>query len=82
MFCFLSIKICICFFTDDSEASTSFLTQLSTWDKTELDEKLASRVQVSKRAVAKIICAFDLLQQRNEKIVKALKGELEGNLFI
>lgn len=68
-------------FLDDSEASTSFLTQLSTWDKTELDEKLANRVQVSKQAVAKIISAFDLLQQRNEKIMKALKGELEGLFY-
>ena len=35
--------------------SPSFLTALSTWHKQELDEKLASRVQVSQRAVAKII---------------------------
>ena len=32
----------------ESEATTSFLTQLSTWHKQELDEKLASRVQVWK----------------------------------
>jgi hypothetical protein len=30
----------------ESEATTSFLAQLSTWHKEELDEKLASRVQV------------------------------------
>lgn len=52
--------------------------QLSTWDKEELDDKLANRVQVSKRAVAKLIQAFDRLMQRNEKITLALKGELEG----
>lgn len=52
--------------------------QLSTWDKEELDEKLANRVQVSKRAVAKVIQAFDRLMQRNEKITLALKGELDG----
>lgn len=52
--------------------------QLSTWDKEELDDKLANRVQVSKRAVAKVIQAFDRLMQRNEKITLALKGELEG----
>ena len=40
---------------DESEATTSFLTQLATWHKQELDEKLASRVQVSQRAVGKII---------------------------
>lgn len=51
--------------------------QLSTWDKEELDDKLANRVQVSKRAVAKIVQVFDRLMQRNEKITMALKGETE-----
>lgn len=55
--------------------------QLSTWDKEELDEKLANRVQVSKRAVAKVIQAFDRLMQRNEKITLALKGELDGGYW-
>lgn len=63
---------------NENEATTSFLMQLSTWDKEELDEKLANRVQVSKRAVAKVIQAFDRLMQRNEKITLALKGELDG----
>lgn len=63
---------------DENEATTSFLTQLSTWDKEELDDKLANRVQVSKRAVAKVIQAFDRLMQRNEKITLVIKGELEG----
>lgn len=70
--------------SDENEATTSFLMQLSTWDKEELDEKLANRVQVSKRAVAKIIQAFDRLVQRNEKITMILKGEVEnanGGLF-
>merc|ERR1712045_725320 len=45
---------------EESEATTSFLNQLATWHKEELDEKLASRVQVSQRAVGKIIqvCGF------------------------
>ena len=30
----------------ESEATTSFLTALSTWHKQELDEKLSNRVQV------------------------------------
>ncbi|KAA0201408.1 hypothetical protein HAZT_HAZT004208 [Hyalella azteca] len=60
---------------NESEATTSFLTMLSTWDRDELDEKLANRVQVSRRAVAKIVQAFDRLHQRNEKITRALKGE-------
>ncbi len=45
--------------SEESEATTSFLTQLATWHKEELDEKLASRVQVSQRAVAKIIQVID-----------------------
>lgn len=63
---------------NENEATTSFLMQLSTWDKDELNDKLANRVQVSRRAVAKVIQAFDRLMQRNEKITLALKGELEG----
>ncbi|KAL1494303.1 hypothetical protein ABEB36_009923 [Hypothenemus hampei] len=63
---------------NEDEATTSFLMQLSTWDKDELNDKLANRVQVSRRAVAKVIQAFDRLMQRNEKITLALKGELEG----
>lgn len=60
---------------NESEVTTSFLMQLSTWDKEELDEKLANRVQVSKRAVGKIIQVFDRLMQRNQKITHLLKGE-------
>lgn len=62
---------------NENEATTSFLMQLSTWDKEELDAQLANRVQVSKRAVAKVLQAFDRLQQRNDKIWKAIKGEGE-----
>lgn len=69
------------FITDESEATTSFLMQLSSWDKEELDEKLANRVQVSKRAVSKVVQAFDRLSQRNEKITLALKGEFDGGKY-
>ncbi|XP_035436036.1 E3 ubiquitin-protein ligase Bre1 isoform X2 [Spodoptera frugiperda] len=64
---------------NENEATTSFLMQLSTWDKEELDAQLANRVQVSKRAVAKVLQAFDRLQQRNDKIWRAIKGESEEN---
>ena len=40
---------------NESESTKSFLAQLATWHKEELDEKLANKVQVSQRAVAKII---------------------------
>uniref|UniRef100_A0AAG5D7E4 E3 ubiquitin protein ligase n=1 Tax=Anopheles atroparvus TaxID=41427 RepID=A0AAG5D7E4_ANOAO len=62
---------------NENEVTTSFLMQLSTWDKEELDDKLANRVQVSKRAVAKIVQVFDRLMQRNEKLMLAMKGEAE-----
>jgi len=61
----------------ESEETTSFLTQLASWHKEELDEKLSSRVQVSQRAVGKIIQVFDHLLQRNEKVSKAIRGEKE-----
>lgn len=56
--------------------------QLSTWDKEELDAQLANRVQVSKRAVAKVLQAFDRLQQRNDKIWRAIKGDGDGNVYL
>lgn len=65
------------FFLDENEVTTSFLTQLSTWDKEELDDKLANRVQVSKRAVAKVVQVIDRLMQRNEKFSLALKGNVD-----
>lgn len=60
---------------NENEATTSFLTQLSNWDKEELEEALQQRVQVSTRAVAKVLQAFDRIVQRNAKITMALKGE-------
>lgn len=66
-------------FADENEVTTSFLTQLSTWDKEELDDKLANRVQVSKRAVAKVVQVIDRIMQRNEKLALALKGNSEEN---
>lgn len=59
--------------------TTSFLTQLSTWDKEELDDKLANRVQVSKRAVAKVVQVIDRIMQRNEKLAMALKVSSDEN---
>lgn len=67
------------FFADENEVTTSFLTQLSSWDKEELDDKLANRVQVSKRAVAKVVQVIDRIMQRNEKLALALKGPSEEN---
>lgn len=76
--CLFKANLCVLFVPDENEATTSFLMQLSTWDKEELDAQLANRVQVSKRAVAKVLQAFDRLQQRNDKIWRAIKGDVEG----
>lgn len=66
-------------FSDENEVTTSFLTQLSTWDKEELDDKLANRVQVSKRAVAKVVQVIDRLMQRNDKFTMILKGQSDDD---
>lgn len=66
-------------FLDENEVTTSFLTQLSTWDKEELDDKLANRVQVSKRAVAKVVQVIDRLMQRNDKFTMILKGQSDDD---
>lgn len=64
---------------NENEATTSFLALLGQWDREELEEKLAQRVQVSTRAVAKVLQAFDRIVQRNHKIMLALKGESDGD---
>lgn len=86
---FTNLFICIsccCFrsfccggISDENEVTTSFLTQLSTWDKEELDDKLANRVQVSKRAVAKVVQVIDRLMQRNDKFTMILKGQSDDD---
>ncbi|KAH9502827.1 E3 ubiquitin-protein ligase bre1, partial [Bulinus truncatus] len=70
---------------NESSELTSFLTLLSTWDKQELEEKLGQRVEFSKRAIGKLLQAFDRLLQRNEKLhhaidVKVEQKELDGHL--
>jgi E3 ubiquitin-protein ligase BRE1 len=57
------------------EATINFLSLLSNWDKEELEESLQQRVEVSTRAVAKILQAFDRCVHRNEKINCILNGE-------
>ncbi|XP_077557201.1 E3 ubiquitin-protein ligase Bre1 isoform X1 [Haemaphysalis longicornis] len=60
------------------EATTSFLGMLLHWDREELDEKLAQRVQVSTRALAKLLQAFDRLVQRNHRVMLALHHQQGG----
>lgn len=59
---------------NENEETTSFMRQLSNWDKEEMDDNLKQRVQVSTRAVAKVLQAFDRIVQRNAKVMLALKG--------
>lgn len=61
---------------NENAATTSFISRLSSWDKDELEENLRYRVEVSKRAVSKILATFDRITQRNEKITSALKGRV------
>ncbi|UYV62798.1 RNF20 [Cordylochernes scorpioides] len=60
---------------NENEATTSFLNVLSHWDQDELEEKLAQRVQVSTRAVARLLQVFDRIVQRNHKTMLALTGQ-------
>ncbi|XP_069135020.1 E3 ubiquitin-protein ligase Bre1-like [Argopecten irradians] len=62
---------------NESDATTAFLTLLSTWDKQELEQKLGQRVEFSKRAIGKLLQAFDRLLQRNEKLNKAIQDKVE-----
>ena len=64
--------------TDESHAVTSFLTLLSQWDKPEIEEKLRQRVEFSKRAIGKLLQAYDRLLQRNERLTLAVKGKASG----
>ncbi|CAH1802344.1 unnamed protein product [Owenia fusiformis] len=56
-----------------SESITSFLNQLSSWDKSEIDLRLHQRVDFSMRAMGKILQCYDRLQQRHEKLIKSIK---------
>lgn len=71
-----------CYFVDESDETKAFLTLLSTWDKQELEQKLGQRVEFSKRAIGKLLQAFDRLLQRNEKLNKGIQEkvnqEVEG----
>ncbi|XP_067934649.1 E3 ubiquitin-protein ligase Bre1-like [Watersipora subatra] len=71
----------------ESESTTSFLTQLATWDKEEMNEKLQQRVGFSKRAIGKLLQAFDGMQQRYESLAnllhdKASKDKLESEAAV
>lgn len=64
-------------FLDESSELTSFLALLSTWDKVELEQQLYQRVEFSKRAIRKLLQAFDRLQQRNEKLQLSMADKVD-----
>ncbi|VDP33374.1 unnamed protein product [Soboliphyme baturini] len=53
--------------------SDSFLTQLSHWDKEELDEQLSGRVEFSRRAVTRILDSLERYGKTKETISSNLK---------
>ncbi|XP_052799034.1 E3 ubiquitin-protein ligase BRE1B-like [Mya arenaria] len=62
---------------NQSTETTSFLALLSTWDRQELEQRLGQRVEFSKRAIGKLLQAFDRLLQRNEKLHTSLREKAE-----
>ena len=58
---------------NQSDATTSFLAQISTWDEDEMEERLRQRVEFSTRAVGKLLQAFDRIIQRNERLSTAIQ---------
>ena len=63
-------------FVIGDSALTSFLTLLSQWDKQEIEERLHQRVEFSKRAIGKLLSAYDRLLQRNQKMRTVIKDRL------
>ncbi|MFH4974275.1 hypothetical protein AB6A40_000984 [Gnathostoma spinigerum] len=57
---------------NECEGTRHFLNQLSHWENDEIDNKLAQRVEFSRRAIAKLVQVFDHLTQRNEKIASMI----------
>jgi len=53
---------------NESGALTSFLLLLSQWEQVEIEERLHQRVEFSKRAIGKLLQAYDRLLQRNQKL--------------
>ena len=59
---------------NQSDATTSFLAQVSSWDNAEMEERLRQRVEFSTRAVGKLLQAFDRIIQRNERLGAAIQA--------
>ena len=75
--CELNKQHWIVWLSDESTAVTAFLTLLSQWDKSEIEDKLRQRVEFSERAIGKLLQAYDRLMQRNEKLWEAIKEKAD-----
>ena len=62
---------------NESVAVTSFLTLLSQWNQNEIEDELGQRVEFSKRAIGKLVTAFDRLMQRNQKLWECIKDKVD-----
>lgn len=58
-----------------SKEGTHFLAILSNVHSDEMEEKLAQRVEFSRRALAKLVQVYDRVVQRNEVFQTAVSGE-------
>lgn len=72
--------IMLCYNTAESESTISFLNQLATWDKEEMNAKLQQRVGFSKRAIGKLLQAFDGVLQRYENLTALLSDKASKDL--
>ncbi|XP_033113496.1 E3 ubiquitin-protein ligase BRE1A-like isoform X2 [Anneissia japonica] len=58
----------------ENRSISSFLAELMTCDHSEIDQLLLDRCQFSKKVVANLLKAFDVVQQKYEKLVWKLQG--------
>lgn len=61
------------FLLGESETALNFINELTTWDETQIDEKLMNSVQISTSAMAKIIRAYDHMLLKSDKTLSTLK---------
>ncbi|KAK0421307.1 hypothetical protein QR680_015170 [Steinernema hermaphroditum] len=61
----------------ESSAVKNFLALLSQWEFEEIEPKMLQRVESSRRALKKLIQAFERLNQRNKRLSDLITGKTE-----
>uniref|UniRef100_A0A1I7ZPI5 E3 ubiquitin protein ligase n=1 Tax=Steinernema glaseri TaxID=37863 RepID=A0A1I7ZPI5_9BILA len=61
----------------ESSAVKNFLSLLSQWEFDEIEPKMLQRVEASRRALKKLIQAFERLNQRNKRLTDLITGKTE-----